>query len=317
MATGDGHAISINGVKYTKGIGVHAPADLRYTMSGACSAFTSDFGIDDESRPNGSVIFQVWADGAKLYDSGLVTGTGAAKSLNVNVSGKNELQLLVTDGGNGASSDHADWANATIACTTPASTPAPTSSTAYLSDLNWRTVANGWGSAEKDLSNGENAAGDGHAISINGIKYTKGIGVHAAADIRYTMSGACSAFTSDFGVDDESRPKGSVIFQVWADGVKLYDSGLVTGAGAAKSLNVSVAGKNELQLVVTDGGDGISNDHADWANARLTCSSTSTVTPPPAVTQPPVVNQTPVVSAGAALSCYPARHRNPERRRDR
>jgi len=32
---------------------------------------------------------------------------------------------------------------------------------------------------------------------------------------------------------------------------------------------VSVKGKSELKLVVTDGGDGVSGDHADWAGAYL------------------------------------------------
>ncbi|WP_431606950.1 NPCBM/NEW2 domain-containing protein [Paenibacillus thiaminolyticus] len=27
--------------------------------------------------------------------------------------------------------------------------------------------------------------------------------------------------------------------------------------------------QNELKLIVTDGGDGINSDHADWVNARL------------------------------------------------
>ena len=39
---------------------------------------------------------------------------------------------------------------------------------------------------------------------------------------------------------------------------------------ATKSINVSVAGKQELRLIVTDAGDNIWYDHADWAGARLT-----------------------------------------------
>lgn len=38
---------------------------------------------------------------------------------------------------------------------------------------------------------------------------------------------------------------------------------------AAKEVNVNLSGKNELKLIVTDGGDGINSDHADWVNARL------------------------------------------------
>ena len=180
-------------------------------------------GVDDEASSAGSVVFQVLKDGVKVYESPLIRKGGAVQKVTVAMTGANELRLIVTDGGDGNNSDHADWANAQLTCGTPAQT------TSYLSDLNWRSLANGWGPAEKDTSNGETAAGDGHTISINGVKYAKGLGVHASSDVRYTMSGVCSSFSSDFGIDDESRPNGSVIFQIWADGTKLYDSGLVTG----------------------------------------------------------------------------------------
>uniref|UniRef100_UPI000475EF2C malectin domain-containing carbohydrate-binding protein n=1 Tax=Deinococcus apachensis TaxID=309886 RepID=UPI000475EF2C len=41
------------------------------------------------------------------------------------------------------------------------------------------------------------------------------------------------------------------------------------------------SGVNELKLVVNDGGDGVNYDHADWADAKLSCSSDTTppVTP--------------------------------------
>jgi hypothetical protein len=43
----------------------------------------------------------------------------------------------------------------------------------------------------------------------------------------------------------------------------------MTGSTATRSVNVSVAGRQELRLVVTNAGDGNSYDHADWAGARL------------------------------------------------
>ena len=61
------------------------------------------------------------------------------------------------------------------------------------------------------------------------------------------------------------------MFEVWADGTKIYDSGVMTGGTATKQVNVSVARKTELQLVVTDAGDDNRFDHADWAGARVTC----------------------------------------------
>jgi len=152
------------------------------------------------------------------------------------------------------------------------STPGSTAATmpTYLSDQAPLSSANGWGPIERDTSNGEQAAGDGHTITIDGVGFAKGLGVHAASDVRYALSGNYSTFNADVGVDDEVNGNGSVTFEVWADGVKLYDSGLVTGGTAAKSIAVNVAGKQTLELVVTDGGNGNNYDHADWAGARLT-----------------------------------------------
>jgi hypothetical protein len=76
-------------------------------------------------------------------------------------------------------------------------------------------------------------------------------------------------FNADIGVDDEVGNNGSVIFQVFGDGVKLYDSGVMTGSTATKSISVPVAGKNAFSLVVIDGNNGPDFDHGDWADAKL------------------------------------------------
>ena len=149
-----------------------------------------------------------------------------------------------------------------------ATTPA-LGGTVYVSDLGYTPVANGWGPVEKDTSNGESAAGDGHPITLNGVAYLKGLGVHANGEVDVALNGAYTRFQSDVGVDDEVGDAGSVTFQVWADGVKLYDSGLMTGTAATKNIDVDVTGKQTLRLIVTDGGDGFGFDHADWAGARL------------------------------------------------
>jgi len=153
------------------------------------------------------------------------------------------------------------------------STSSTATITRFLSDLTWTSMTNGWGPAEKDASNGETGTRDGHPISIRGTTYAKGLGVHAFANIVYNLAaaGACTSFTSDVGVDDEVGGLGSVVFQVIVDGVKLYDSGVVTGTSAVKTATVDITGKSQLTLVVNDGGNGVSADHADWAGARLTC----------------------------------------------
>lgn len=139
----------------------------------------------------------------------------------------------------------------------------------FVTDLGYEVVANGYGPAEKDTSNGEDAAGDGKKITIGGVAYDKGLGVHAASEIVVALSGAYARFVADVGVDDEIGEAGSVVFKVVADGETLFDSGVVTGADMAKAVDVDVTGRKELRLVVEDGGDGLAADHGDWAGARL------------------------------------------------
>ncbi len=49
-----------------------------------------------------------------------------------------------------------------------------------------------------------------------------------------------------------------------------YSSGAMSGSTATKTVDVPLSGSSELRLVVSSNGS-INSDHADWADARLTC----------------------------------------------
>jgi N-acetylneuraminic acid mutarotase len=149
----------------------------------------------------------------------------------------------------------------------------------FLSDLGSVSASNAWGPVGVDRSNGDEGAGDGQALRIGGQTFAKGIGVHANSELRYALNGRCSTFSATVGIDAEVGTKGSVVFQVFGDGKLLKASAPLMGADGGELLSVPVAGVNELRLVVTDAGDGFEYDHADWADARLTCDLTE-VTPP-------------------------------------
>ncbi|WP_285743040.1 NPCBM/NEW2 domain-containing protein [Lentzea sp. NBRC 105346] len=153
---------------------------------------------------------------------------------------------------------------------TSAPTPPPPG-TSYLSDLNELRGGNGWGPIEKNRSNAEQPAGDGRVITLSGITYAKGLGAHAFGDVEYFLGGRCSTVTADVGVDDEAGDRGSVTFQLYAGSALIADSGVMTGSSATKTLGGNVSGAETLRLVVTDAGDGIDYDHADWAAARIAC----------------------------------------------
>src|SRR6185295_4378099 len=122
---------------------------------------------------------------------------------------------------------------------------------------------------EKDMNNGQDDADDGTVITLNGVAYAKGLGTHSDAAIVYNLNGAYNSFQSDIGIDDKQLTGGSVIFQVFADGVKVYDSGVMSANSPTKTINLNVAGVNQLKLVVTDAGDGSSFDWADLGGAFL------------------------------------------------
>jgi alpha-galactosidase len=141
----------------------------------------------------------------------------------------------------------------------------------YLSDLRWTYATNGFGPVEIDRTNGEEAPLDGAPIRLRGAAYDKGLGVHGPSLLRFRLGRACSRFLADVGIDDDQGGQGSAQFEVWADGKRLYQSGVLTGASPPKGVNVDVSDRRDLRLFVGIGGDTYALDHAVWAGARLEC----------------------------------------------
>jgi alpha-galactosidase len=137
-----------------------------------------------------------------------------------------------------------------------------------LSDLRWTYATNGFGPVELDTTNGEAEALDGGPIRLRGAAYDKGLGVHGPSLIRYRLGGACSRFSTDVGIDDDQAGRGSAQFEVWADGERLFRSGVLTGASPARAVSIDVRDRRELRLFVGVGGD----TSATWASGRISAS---------------------------------------------
>ncbi|MDE3100193.1 MAG: NPCBM/NEW2 domain-containing protein, partial [Verrucomicrobiota bacterium] len=158
--------------------------------------------------------------------------------------------------------------------------PAPPLGTNYLSDRQPVYRYTGWPSW---LSVSNDSSIGGNPITLGGVVYPKGIGVNARSGVEYDLGGDCSQFHAVIGVDDEVGSNGSVIFQVFADGQQIYDSGVMTGGSPAKTVDLDVTGVRRLVMGVGDADDGTSNDHADWADAYVVVTNT-TPQPPHAPT---------------------------------
>ena len=142
---------------------------------------------------------------------------------------------------------------------------------AYLSAYNPIYAANALGPVERDTNNGATAAGDGTPIKIRGQTFDKGLGTAAPSAVIYRLGGKCSKFTATVGVDDSTNGMGTVRFQVLADGQMLFDSMNLTGTSPAMAVDVDLAGKRRLKLLVTNADDGSAQDRASWGDAKVEC----------------------------------------------
>ncbi len=147
-----------------------------------------------------------------------------------------------------------------------------------LSGLDLGLMRVGYG---KPLAN--NSLGGG-PLSINGVTFKTGIATHAASDFYLALDGKAMSFQAICGIDDDSRTsKASVRFSIAADGKTVWTSPVMKGGMPGLPVQVPLAGVRLLRLSVDDAGDGISSDHADWADAAIVYRGE----PPAAIAPPP------------------------------
>lgn len=148
----------------------------------------------------------------------------------------------------------------------------------HLSTLPRVSSTNGLGPVETDKANGGENEGDGNLITIGGEVYTRGLGTHAASEIRYYLGAQCTSLTVDVGIDDEVTADGAATFRVLADDAVVADSGELGVADAAVTLTADLTGASWLTLVTDPGtgapdGDNDKGDSTDWARPLLACGT--------------------------------------------
>ena len=132
----------------------------------------------------------------------------------------------------------------------------------YLDTLEPMEARQDWGELRR------NASVQGNPIQIGSKIFKRGLGTHANSKIVYKLGGRYRRFTAYVGADKEVVAN-TVEFEVWADGKKLWESGVMGVKDEAKRVELDISGVEILELRVKDGGDGIIADHADWADAII------------------------------------------------
>ncbi len=116
---------------------------------------------------------------------------------------------------------------------------------------------------------------NGRQMNIAGVTYARGLYCHAVSNVVVHLPGPARRFTAVVGVDSNEQTtggRGSVHFAVSAGGKQLFRSDLMREGMRGVPVSVDLGGAREFVLEVDDGGDGISCDQSDWADARVTLS---------------------------------------------
>jgi hypothetical protein len=131
--------------------------------------------------------------------------------------------------------------------------------------LPWEAAQSGW-TPNDDGQPRRNRDVTNQPLHLGSRRYATGIGTHAPSEIRYQLDGRYARFTCLVGAAERG---GSVVFQVYGDERKLFDSGTLLGLSDARRVDLAISGVQQLRLVVTDAGDGYIRDMANWANPQL------------------------------------------------
>jgi hypothetical protein len=131
----------------------------------------------------------------------------------------------------------------------------------YLDAVDPAEAKQGYGTLQKNRGIMEKP------LTIGGRQFRRGLGTHSPSRIVYALDGKFKKFEAWAGADNATAP--TVEFEVKVDGQTRWQSGLMTRETPAKKVDIDLTGAKTLELITTDGGNGINADHADWADAKL------------------------------------------------
>ena len=145
----------------------------------------------------------------------------------------------------------------------------------WLDQADLSAMEQGWSAPHANFSC------DSNDLSIAGKSYKRGVGTHAISKMMIDVHGTADRIKGACGVDDESGEQATVEFYILGDGEILWDSKRMKKGYEARQFDVDISGIQKIGLYVSDAGDGIHYDHADWVNVRITHHDTV-----PVVAQP-------------------------------
>ncbi|HEX4149894.1 MAG TPA: NPCBM/NEW2 domain-containing protein [Pirellulales bacterium] len=110
---------------------------------------------------------------------------------------------------------------------------------------------------------------EGAQLRAGGQIYPKGIGMHSASRLTWTLDRPYARFAAEVAIDDAGAERGSVTFRVYVDREQKLATPIVRSGQQPVPISVDLRGAKQLSLVVDFAERGDQQDYADWLNARL------------------------------------------------
>ncbi|MBN2293985.1 MAG: alpha-galactosidase [Pirellulales bacterium] len=112
----------------------------------------------------------------------------------------------------------------------------------------------------------------GKPMNIAGTTYTRGLYCHASSKLVVRLPGPGKTLTAVVGVDSNEQTKpgnGTVIFSVTVSDKVLFKSPIMREGMEGIPVKIDLGEAQQCVLEISNAGDGISCDQADWANAKV------------------------------------------------
>ncbi|AXE86962.1 sigma-70 family RNA polymerase sigma factor [Streptomyces sp. Go-475] len=153
---------------------------------------------------------------------------------------------------------------------TPTPTEAPPPPAVYqLSELSYDVSGDG---TKPEIRIGASSwVWQRYGMSVADRRYAHGVTVHGSSSVTIDLNRSCSSYDAFVGVDDMTLGLGKVYFSVYADGARLWRSGLVEGGDPAVPVHVNLTGRSTVRLVVEPHSTLDTLMTADWAESKFTC----------------------------------------------
>ena len=297
-----GDVITIGGVTFDKGFGIHCNPQGQETyieidISGQDYSFFSAYvGMQNDSKDGvfldwGSASFHVYGDGQLLASSDVCKYGDKPVLLSCTVKGVTTLRLVV-DCVDGHSCDWSEWADAKLTNTKPEESDTPETTFTpdktdqrtpdeiisgkytYASDMYWKDSIS---LTNNQIMRDANTANEWIFDSTMRI-FEKGLGMHASSDgytsyVEIDITGmGFKKFASYYGVCSTTSAfdisMASVKFAVYGDGTLLFESDVMKYNDPFAYMECDISGVSALKIAVA-GAPSISGAWGTWGGAVL------------------------------------------------